>query len=145
MTHTLDTPRGMRGVVPDARTTRLGAGLGITGLVLTAAGIALAAPTAATLSSSPSDIVGFYTEGGMARTVAGGFVEILGIVSFLPFAVMLTSRVRAAGGRAELLAATPGPLRPSTSPSPSHPACRRVPQRCGSATTARPTPPSSSP
>ena len=105
MTHTLDVPRSAPGVV-DTRTTRIGAGLGIAGIVLVATGFALAAATEATIASPEADVAAFYTEAGLARTLTGGIVETLGLLLFVPFAAMLTGRVAAAGVAGDLWAPT---------------------------------------
>ena len=85
--------------------TRLGAALGIASIVLIATGFAIAAPTEATLTSPESEVVAFFTDAGLAKTLAGGLIETLGLVLFLPFAAMLTGRVAGAGTR-EILAPT---------------------------------------
>lgn len=91
---------------PATGSTRLGAGLGIAAIVLIASGFAVAAPTEATITSPESDVVAFYAGAGLARTLAGGLVESLGLLLLLPFAAMLTARLRAPGTVAELLAPT---------------------------------------
>jgi hypothetical protein len=85
--------------------TRLGAALGIASIVLIAAGFAIAAPTEATISSPESEVLAFYSEAALAKTLAGGLIETLGLVLFLPFAAMLSDRV-AGTGRREVLAPT---------------------------------------
>ena len=73
--------------------TRLGAACGVASIALVATGFAIAAPTEATMTSPPSEVVAFYTEAGLTRTLTGGLIEVLGLVLFLPFAAMLTDRV----------------------------------------------------
>lgn len=90
----------------DARTTRIGAALGVASIVLMATGFAIAAYTETTIGSSESEIVSFYTEAGLARTLTGGVIEILGILLFLAFAAMLTSRVQGTASADALLAPT---------------------------------------
>jgi hypothetical protein len=90
----------------DVPTTRTGAGLGLAGVALIVTGFAIAAPTEATLGSPESDVVAFYTGADLARTVAGGSIEILGLLLFLPFAAMLTGRLTAPGVAGGLLAPT---------------------------------------
>ncbi len=75
------------------------------GIVLIAAGFAIAAPTEATITSPEADVVAFYTEAGLAKTLAGGLIETLGLLLFLPFAAMITTRIDGDGIR-ELLAPT---------------------------------------
>ena len=104
-TQTLDAP-GTATVAPDRRATRIGAACGIAGIVLVVTGFAIAAPTEATLTSSPSDVVAFYTEAGLAKTLAGGMIESLGLLLYLPFAAMLTSRVSGPGAAGQLFAPT---------------------------------------
>jgi hypothetical protein len=105
MTATLNAARPPREAV-GTRATRVGAGLGIAGIVLMATGFAIAMPGDALLTTSRSDVVAFYIEADLARTLAGGVTEVFGIVLFLPFAAMLTARVAAAGVARELLAPT---------------------------------------
>ena len=85
--------------------TRLGAALGIASIVLIAAGFAIASPTEATIASPESEVLAFYSDAGLAKTLAGGLIETLGLVLFLPFAAMLAGRVAGAGTR-EVLAST---------------------------------------
>jgi len=108
MTQTRTTPNPTRVAtdVSDARTTRVGAALGIASIVLVATGFAIAAPTEATLTSSEGEVVAFYTEAGLAKTLTGGLIEVIGLVLFLGFAAMLTSRVRGSAMADELLAPT---------------------------------------
>ena len=84
MTQTLAARRPHRAA--DRRTTRLGAGLGIASIVLIAAGFAIASPTEATIASPESEVLAFYSDAGLAKTLAGGLIETLGLVLFLPFA-----------------------------------------------------------
>jgi hypothetical protein len=97
-------------VLPRSRTdssdgTRLGAALGIASIVLIATGFAVAASTEATLTSSEGEVVAFYADAGLAKTLAGGLIETLGLVLFLAFAAMITGRVARPGSR-EILAPT---------------------------------------
>jgi hypothetical protein len=105
MTQTLDTRRLDPGTA-DRRTTRIGAALGLLSIVLVATGFAVAAATETTIASPPSEVAAFYTEAGLARTLAGGIVEALGLLLFLPFAAVLTGRVRDGGLSGGLLAPT---------------------------------------
>ena len=105
MTQTLDARRLGPGAA-DRRTTRIGAGFGIAGVVLMATGFAVAAATETTIASAPSEVAAFYTEAGLARTLTGGLIEVLGLVFFLPFAAMLTTRLQTPGLAADLLAPT---------------------------------------
>ena len=86
--------------------TRIGAACGIASIALVATGFAIASPTEATITSAPGDVVAFYTEAGLAKTLTGGLIEVLGLVLFLPFAAMLTGRVSGRGPAGELLAPT---------------------------------------
>jgi hypothetical protein len=101
-TQILDAP-GAATVAPDSRATRIGAACGIAGIVLTITGFAIAFPTEATLTSPARDVVAFYTEAGLAKTLGGGLIEILGLLLFLPFAAMLASRLRAGGVTGDVL------------------------------------------
>jgi len=105
MTQTLDA-RGLAPGAADHRTTRIGAGLGIVSIVLVATGFAVAAATETTIASPPSEVAAFYTGAGLARTLTGGIVEMLGLLLFLPFAAVLTGRVRGDGLSGDLLAPT---------------------------------------
>jgi hypothetical protein len=98
---TLDLPAAP--TAPDRVATRLGAALGIASVVLVVTGFAIAAPTEADLNSSPAEVAAFYTGAGLARTVAGGSIEILGLALFLPFAAMLAGRIGRAGVSGDLL------------------------------------------
>ena len=89
-----------------ARTTRIGGGVGVASIVLIATGFAIAAPTEATITSTESEVVAFYTDAGLARTLTGGLIEVLGLVLFLGFAAMLTARVRGTAVADGLLAPT---------------------------------------
>jgi hypothetical protein len=91
---------------PDTRTTRIGAGIGVASIVLIATGFAIAAPTEATIASAEDAVVAFYTDAGLARTLTGGLIEVLGLVLFLGFAAMLTARVRGTEVADGLLAPT---------------------------------------
>jgi hypothetical protein len=101
-TQTLDTT-AVPTAAPDRDSTLLGAGLGIASVVLSVTGFAIAAATEAELSSSPADVAAFYTGADLARTVAGGAIEILGLLLFLPFAAMLATRLRAPGPTGDVL------------------------------------------
>jgi hypothetical protein len=97
---TLDSPAA---AATDRTATRLGAALGIASVVLVVTGFAIAAPTEADLNSSAAEVAAFYTGAGLARTVAGGTIEILGLALFLPFAAMLARRVGGTGLTRDLL------------------------------------------
>jgi hypothetical protein len=86
--------------------TRIGAAFGLASIALVATGFAIASPTEATMTSSPDEVVAFYTEAGLATTLTGGLIEVLGLVLFLPFAAMLTGRVAGGGPAGSLLAPT---------------------------------------
>jgi hypothetical protein len=90
----------------DPRTTRLGAAAGLAAIVLISAGFALVAGADATFHSSDSAVVSYYTEADVTRTVAGGVLQIVGLLVLLPFVAMLTSRVRGPGAAGVLLAPT---------------------------------------
>jgi hypothetical protein len=105
-TRTAPTRAATHAGAADSSTTRIGAALGVASIVLIASGFAIAAPTEATISSDPDEVVAFYAQAGLAKTLAGGLVEILGIVLFLGFAAMLTARVRGSAAADGLLAPT---------------------------------------
>jgi hypothetical protein len=105
MTQILEAP-AERGAMTDTRITRIGAAAGIGGIVLIMAGFALAAPTQAVITAPVGDIVSYYTDSGLVRALAGTLLECMGILLFLPFAAMLTYRVRGAGASGSLLTTT---------------------------------------
>jgi hypothetical protein len=90
----------------DTPTTRLGAAAGLAAVVLIAIGFALLAAADATLSSSDSSVVSYFTEADVSRTVAGGLAGIVGLLLLVPFVAMLTSRVSGPGAAGVLLAPT---------------------------------------
>ena len=102
---TTQTAPARRRDTASADGTRLGAALGIASIVLIAAGFAFASPTEATIASPESEVLAFYSDAGLAKSLAGGLIETLGLVLFLPFAAMLAGRVAGAGTR-EVLAST---------------------------------------
>ena len=83
--------------------TRIGAGCGLAGIVLASAGFALVASADATFHSPDGDVLAYYTEAGLARTVSGGLIQALGLLLLLPFAAMLAARVRSPGPAGEVL------------------------------------------
>jgi hypothetical protein len=105
VTQTLHAPIPVAGG-GDTRTTRLGAAAGLAAIVLIATGFALLAAADATFHSSDTAVVAYFTQADVARTVAGGFLQILGLLLLLPFVAMLTSRVRGPGASGDLLAPT---------------------------------------
>lgn len=106
MTHTLSTPEIDGAAGTAARTTRTGAALGLTSVVLTFAGLALVAPAETVLTRPAEDVVGFYSEGSAALIYAGGFLESVGLLLLLPFVAMLAGRLRRPGIPGDLLAPT---------------------------------------
>lgn len=104
------TTQTVRDPAPVARatnsTTRVGAGLGIAGLVVTIAGFVLVAPADAVYTLPAAEIVGFYTEGDPTAKFAGGFIESVGLILLLPFFAMLVGRLGRRGVAGELLAPT---------------------------------------
>lgn len=103
-THTLTNPASVDR--PGVSTTRVGAGLGLAGIVLTAAGLVLVAPAEAVLTRPAEDVVAFYSEGSPGLTYAGGFLESVGLLLLLPFVAMLAGRLRGPGVPGDLLAPT---------------------------------------
>jgi hypothetical protein len=104
------TTQTVRGSAPVDRaglsTTRIGAGLGLAGVVVTIAGFALVAPADAVHTLPAADIVGFYSEGDPTGKYAGGFVESVGLLLLLPFIALLVGRLGRRGVPGELLAPT---------------------------------------
>lgn len=85
------------------QSTRLGAGLGIAGILLIVAGFALIAPAGATVTSTADEIAAFYRGSDLARVLAGGLLECAGFLLLLVFTTMLTGRLRGPGAVGELL------------------------------------------
>lgn len=83
--------------VPERLPDRVGAAVGIAAVVLVVAGFALAAATEATITSSEAEVVAFYREAPLLRTVVGGLIETTGLVLLLAFGAALAERLRAAG------------------------------------------------
>jgi hypothetical protein len=105
VTSTLSTPVPVPGDT-DTRTTRLGSAAGLAAVVLVAAGFALIAGADATFHSSDSAVVAYFTGADLPRTVAGGVLEIVGLLLLLPFVAMVTARVSGPGPSGVLLAPT---------------------------------------
>ena len=89
-----------------ARTTRIGAGLGIGAVVLMMAGFALEAPAGAVHTNPVDEIVGYYTSGSLTTRFAGGLVDSVGLLVLLPFVAMVVMRLRQPGVAGDLLAPT---------------------------------------
>ena len=104
MTHILTTPA--TDVPTTAGSTRTGAALGIASVVVLMAGFALVAPAGAVHTNPADEIVGFYSEGDQAAKYAGGLIESVGLLLFLPFVAMLTARLRGSGLSGDVLAPT---------------------------------------
>jgi hypothetical protein len=105
VTQAIDSRGPMAGTI-DPRVTRLGAAAGLAAIVLTAAGLALLAAADATFHSTDSAVASYYSGADVTRTVAGGFLQVLGLLLLLPFVAMVTSRVRGPGVAGVLLAPT---------------------------------------
>jgi hypothetical protein len=105
MTGTLSSPSA---VTDDGEVgaTRLGAATGLAGLVLIAVGFALIASADATFHSSDEAVASFFTGADVPRTVAGGLLEVVGLLLLLPFVAMVASRVSAPGAAGGVLAPT---------------------------------------
>lgn len=73
---------------------RAGGGLGLTSVVVMLAGVAVIRPSDATLSATPDAIVEWYTTTDATRVFIGGYIEVLGILCFLPFAACLVRLLR---------------------------------------------------
>jgi hypothetical protein len=103
-TTTAPAPRTDHDVPPQSATgTRIGAGCGLAGIALASAGFALVASADATFHSPDGDVLAYYAEAGLARTVSGGLIQALGILLLLPFAAMLAARTRVPGPAGEVL------------------------------------------
>jgi hypothetical protein len=99
MTQTRTTSTQSTGDVPnsDTRTTRIGAALGVASIVLIAVGLAISGPMDTTITAPEGQVVAFYRDSNLAGTLAGGFIEVLGLTLLLPFVAMLAARVRTPG------------------------------------------------
>lgn len=86
-----------------ATSTRIGAGCGLAGIVLVSAGFALVASADAAFHAPDGDVLAYYSGAGLARTVSGGLVQVLGLLLILPFAAMLAARVATPGPAGEVL------------------------------------------
>jgi hypothetical protein len=103
MTHTLAGPATTTPTGTTATTTRTGAALGLASVVLLMAGFALVAPAGAVHTNPAEEIVGFYSDGSQTARYAGGLVESVGLLLFLPFAAMLAARLRGTGVAGDVL------------------------------------------
>ncbi|MDQ3454757.1 MAG: hypothetical protein M3513_04660 [Actinomycetota bacterium] len=77
---------------------RVGGGLGLTSVVVMLAGFTVIRPSDATLSATPDAIVDWYTTTDASRVFTGGYVEVIGILCFLPFAACLLRLLRRGEG-----------------------------------------------
>lgn len=73
---------------------RLAGALGLAHVVVVIAGFATQAPVGATLTSTREELADYYVEGSAGRIFAGGYVEVLGYLLFLPFVVALVHYLR---------------------------------------------------
>ena len=103
MTHTLTTPAGTTTPGTAATSTRIGAGLGLASVVLLMAGFALVAPAGAVHTNPAEEIVGFYSGGDQTAAYAGGLIESVALLLFLPFVAMLAARLRGTGVAGDVL------------------------------------------
>lgn len=104
MTSTLTPLESDGSTRPSAGTTRAGAALGLASVLVLLAGFALVAPAGAVHTNPADEIVGFYSDGGQTAKYAGGLVEALGLLLFLPFVAMLSARLRGRGVAGDVLA-----------------------------------------
>jgi hypothetical protein len=102
-TQTLSTPP-VSTAGTTARSTRIGAGIGIAGVVVLVAGFALVAPAGAVHTNPADEIVAFYSGGSQTATYAGGLIESVGLLLFLPFVAMMTARLRGTDAAGDVLA-----------------------------------------
>lgn len=68
---------------------RLTGAFGVAHVAVLLTGFAITAPALVTLASPPSDITSFYTGADSASVFAGGYIEAIGLLLFLPFAAGL--------------------------------------------------------
>lgn len=84
---------------------RSAGGFGLASVVGLLAGLAVIGPSDATLSASPESIVEWYRTADAARVYTGGYVQVLALLCFLPFAAQL-SRLLGRSERQDSAAAT---------------------------------------
>ena len=77
---------------------RTGGAFGLAGIALLFAGMAVIRPSDATLSASPDDIVEWYTTVDGGQVLAGGYLQVLGLLCFLPFLACLVRLLRRGEG-----------------------------------------------
>jgi hypothetical protein len=89
-----------------AATTRIGAGVSIAGIAVLMAGFALLAPAGAVHTNPVDEIAAFYSDGDQTAKYAGGLIESVGLLMFLPFVAMMVARLRGADPAVDLVAPT---------------------------------------
>jgi hypothetical protein len=88
------------------RSSRVGAGLGIAGVVLLLAGFALMATGDAVHTNTTAEIVGYYSEPDQTMKFAGGLLSCVGLLALLPFMATMASRLGGSGTSGEVFGAT---------------------------------------
>ena len=78
----------------ERRVLRIGGALGLAHVVVVIAGFAVQTPIGATLTSSRDELAAYYVAGAAERIFAGGYIEVLGYLLFLPFVVALVRHLR---------------------------------------------------
>lgn len=73
---------------------RSGGAFGLTSVVGLLAGLAIIGPSDATLSATPEAIVEWYSTADTARVYTGGYLQVLALLCFLPFAAQLVRHLR---------------------------------------------------
>lgn len=73
---------------------RAGGAFGLASVIALLAGLIVIKPSDATLSAAPESIVDWYSTTASARVFTGGYLEVLGLLCFLPFAACLVSVLR---------------------------------------------------
>ena len=106
MTHTLTSPAPGSTQGTSVTSTRLGAALGLASVVVLMAGFALVAPAGAVHTNPVEEIVGFYSGADQTAAYAGGLIEAVGLLLFLPFVAMTTARLGGSGPAGHVLAPT---------------------------------------
>ncbi len=79
---------------------RAGGAFGIAHVVLLMTGFALVASEDALMESPANGITAYFVDGPMTKILTGGYLEVLGALCFLPFAVALARWLRDRGGDA---------------------------------------------
>ena len=73
---------------------RAGGAFGLASVVVLLAGLVVIRPSDATLRAAPDAVVDWYTTTAAAPVFTGGYLQVLGLLCFLPFAACMVSVLR---------------------------------------------------